>query len=191
MDPFQKFQNLYRKELDASNVIIPSSCCLSTIGTDGYPNARFVSLKEVKGNRFIITGPLDSRKGQELAYKPRAALTFWWPVTGKQVRIQGDALRIDASDADRYFSERPREAQVVSWVSKQGKPVDKKDTLKEQYNQLFDEFAGKKIPRPENWGGIGIEPVRIEFLAFSAERFHERVLYVRNGLQWNVQFLQP
>lgn len=118
MDPIIKFQNWYEQELDTNDALIPSACCLSTTGTDGYPNARFVSLKEVDGRQFIVTGPLDSRKCQEVTYKPRAALTFWWPATGKQVRVQGNVKLIDSEDADRYFSERTRESQIVSWVSK-------------------------------------------------------------------------
>lgn len=191
MDPIIKFQNWYEQELDTNDALIPSACCLSTTGTDGYPNARFVSLKEVYGRQFIVTGPLDSRKCQEVTYKPRAALTFWWPATGKQVRVQGDVKLIDSEDADRYFSERTRESKIVPWVSKQGKPMENGGTLNERFDHFSGLYAGKEIPRPKNWGGIGIVPIRIEFLVFSPERLHERLLYVRNGSGWNEQHLQP
>lgn len=191
MDPFIKFQSWYQEEVEASDTLIPSACCLSTIGTDGYPNARFVSLKEMKDEQFIINGPMDSRKGNEIIYKPRAALTFWWPVTGRQVRVQGDVRKIDPSEADRYFRERQRESQIVSWASKQGKPLKVGNSLKEQFNHYSKLHANKEILRPENWGGIAIQPIRMEFLVFNVNRFHDRVLYIRNKNNWQAQLLQP
>ncbi len=191
MNPFTKFQKWYESECITTDTLIPSACCLSTTGTDGYPNARFVSLKELKDEQFIITGPMDSRKGNELRNKPRAALTFWWPATGRQVRVQGDVRQIDIFEADRYFSERSRESQIVSWASKQGKPLKNNDSLKEQFNHYSNLHANKQVPRPENWGGWEILPIRIEFLEFDANRYHNRVLYVKSIDGWHPQNLQP
>lgn len=190
MNPIQRFQTWFKQECDATEARVPAACCLSTIGLDGYPNARFVALKEVRDGQFIITGPLSSRKGQEIAKYPKAALTFWWPATGRQVRVQGDAVQIDASDADRFFSKRPREAQIVSWISKQGLPLKDVTELHEQYAH-FTKSAEREISRPENWGGFSINPIRIEFLSFSSERFHERLLYSNEGVEWKMQKLQP
>ena len=66
MNPIKKFKQWYNEEMTKSLARIPSACCLSTIGKDGYPNARFVSLKEIIDDKFVITGPLQSRKGKEL-----------------------------------------------------------------------------------------------------------------------------
>lgn len=191
MEPFKKFQTWYQKEMDETEESIPSACCLSTSGEDGYPNARFVSLKEVINGQFIVTGPMNSRKGEELQKSPRAALTFWWPSTEKQVRIQGDAHPIDTASADRYFSERSRESQIVSWVSDQGKPVENTEIIHERFNRFSEMYSNKKIPRPANWGGFKIIPVRIEFLSFQTSRFHERLLYIKNADVWEEQIIQP
>src|SRR5438309_3912875 len=101
MDPLQKFGEWYSEELRQSNARIPSACCLSTIGLDGYPNARIVSLKEVKNEKFIFTGSLTTRKGLEIANKNKIALTFWWSATEKQIRIQGDTLKIPDTAAEK------------------------------------------------------------------------------------------
>lgn len=92
MNPFSKFEEWYKEELFKTSVSIPSACCLSTTGLDGYPNARFVSLKSLIDESFVFTGSSDSRKGLELETIPKAALTFWWTETERQVRIQGDVL---------------------------------------------------------------------------------------------------
>ena len=44
-----------------------------------------------------------------MAQNPKVALTFWWTATEVQVRIQGLANQIPATDADKYFRERDRE----------------------------------------------------------------------------------
>src|SRR5215217_8011137 len=111
MNPFQLFKDWYGLELQLAKVRIPSACCLSTSGLDGYPNARFVSLKDVVDNTFIVTGPMSSRKGNEIDRSNKVALTFWWTETERQVRIQGEAKKISAQLADKYFFERSRNSQ--------------------------------------------------------------------------------
>ena len=74
IDPLQIFNKWYTDELKSTNVRIPTACCLSTIGMDGYPNARFVSMKEIIDGAFIITGPLASRKGLEIEQKKSSAI---------------------------------------------------------------------------------------------------------------------
>lgn len=191
MDPFIKFRFWYQKEQERTEVRIPSACCLSTIGTDGYPNARFVSLKDIKDGQFIVTGPMDSRKGMEVMNYPKAALTFWWTATEKQVRVQGDVRRIKPAEADRYFRDRSRESRIVSWISSQGKPLEDIETIEAHFRHFQELHKNKEILRPENWGGIRILPVRIEFLEFNTERLHHRILCVKNGDSWLTQNLQP
>src|SRR5690554_5001512 len=58
--------------------------CLSTIGEDGFPNARFVDIKDFVDEIIVITGSLTSRKGSELRVNAKAALTCWWPHVRRQ-----------------------------------------------------------------------------------------------------------
>jgi pyridoxamine 5'-phosphate oxidase len=60
------FQSWLQEELNLTQVRIPIACCFSTVGLDNYHNARFVSLKEVSDDSFVITEPLNSRKGLEI-----------------------------------------------------------------------------------------------------------------------------
>lgn len=189
--PIDIFKKWFEEELELTKVRIPTACCLSTIGTDNYPNARFVSLKEIIENNFIITGPLTSRKGIEIDKINKVALTFWWTETERQVRIQGDAIPIDNRLADRYFSERNRESQIVSIVSNQGEQIDTPNTLNKKYIELEKNFSNKVIQRPKNWGGYYIAPSRIEFLEFKTTRFHYRQLYQLTNGQWKKTELQP
>ncbi len=129
IDPVEWCRQLYADETGRTTSNVPAACCLSTIGTDGYPNARFVALKDVRADGFIVTGPLKSRKGMELDANPRAALTFWWPHTEKQVRVQGDVRPISEDEANKFFYDRSRESQLLALVSRQGEMLDDPDRL--------------------------------------------------------------
>lgn len=167
------------------------ACCLSTIGLDGWPNARYVALKDVTRRGFVVAGPLDSRKGQELQRIPRAALTFWWPEVSQQVRIQGEARPIDGPAADRIFAQRDRSAQLLAWASRQGRPLTSNRDLEARLRHFDERFRDGSIQRPPTWGGFCIDPIRIEFLAFREDRMHERVEYHRQAGVWVEERLQP
>jgi pyridoxamine 5'-phosphate oxidase len=189
--PIKIFKQFYEKELKQTSVRIPSACCLSTIGNDQFPNARFVSLKDILNDHFIITGTFTSRKGNEIENSEKVSLTFWWTQTEIQVRVQGNAFKITEQLADKYFSERNRDSQIVSLASMQGQELIDKEALTKKYDEI--EFASKnqEIKRPENWGGYRIEPIRIEFLEFKPTRFHERTLFEFINGQWKTIQLQP
>lgn len=191
MDPIQKFQKWYTKELNESDSIIPSACCLSTIGLDGYPNARYVSLKKVTIEGFVITGPVNSMKWREISQIPKVALTFWWPCIKKQIRIQGIVSMMNPTEANKYFHQRTREAQIISSVCQHGSPYTDIGEIRKRIDDFSNLHMDKEIPRPEQWGGFTIIPDRIEFMVFSADRFHERVLYSKNNNSWEGQFIQP
>jgi len=189
--PIEHFNKWFEEELNLTKVKIPTACCLSTIGIDGFPNGRFVSLKDVLENNFIVTGPLKSRKGIEINTTNKVALTFWWTETERQVRIQGNAIKITEQLADKYFSERNRDSQIVSIVSEQGYEIVNIEKLIEKYENIELSFANKSLTRPENWSGYLIEPIRIEFLEFKSTRFHDRKLYELTNGKWTVKQIQP
>lgn len=190
-NPIILFNQWFDDEIKLTKVRIPTACCLSTIGIDNYPNARFVSLKGIVEDKFVVTGTLTSRKGLEIDEINKVALTFWWTETERQVRIQGSAIQISIELADKYFAERNRDSQIVSLVSNQGQLLNDIDTLNKKYQETETIYLDQPLPRPENWGGYYIEPCRIEFLEFKPTRFHDRKLYELANGQWTTTDLQP
>lgn len=189
--PIEIFSKWFNEELNLTKVSIPSACCLSTVGSDNYPNARFVSLKGVIEGNFIVTGTLTSRKGSEIRNSSKVALTFWWTETERQVRIQGNATMMSNELADKYFGERNRDSQIVSIASNQGQTLNDITELNEKYKEIEIAFANQTLTRPENWGGYAVEPIRIEFLEFKPTRFHDRKLFEFINGQLTQTDLQP
>ncbi|MCD2259469.1 pyridoxal 5'-phosphate synthase [Psychroserpens sp. XSD401] len=191
MNPLKKFKQWHTAYTKIAATKLPSACCLTSIGSDGYPNSRFVSLKEIIENTFVITGSLTSRKGIELLANPKASLTFWWPETQQQIRIQGDASQIDQALANTYFKGRHKEAQIVSHICQQGIEIDNIADLTTLFEQKKIEFKNIDIPKPNDWSGFYIDPKHIEFMEFKSNRFHYRELYTKEQNSWSKMILQP
>jgi len=191
MDPISLFQSWFEQELRVSSSKIPAACCLSTVGLDGFPNARFLALKEVADGNFIISGPTKSRKGLEIEKSNQVALTFWWAASERQVRIQGLANQISGQLADSYFAKRNRASQLVSRVSHQGQSLEHPEKLTQAFQEADLQYQNQAIPRPKDWGVYAITPIRIEFLSFKDTRFHDRQLfeYLEDG--WKSKLIQP
>lgn len=187
----QKFSEWFDEESKRSKVRIKTACCLSTVGMDGFPNVRFVSLKDVSDEGFIITGTVSSKKGVEIELENKVALTFWWTETEKQIRIQGKAEKISDQQADYYFSKRNKESQIVSYLFKQGEKTKDYQSLKEKFELAKTELSSQIIERPENWSGYLIKPERIEFFEFMPNRFSKRILFELKNNQWIKSVIQP
>jgi pyridoxamine 5'-phosphate oxidase len=187
----EHFNEWLKEELLLTSARIPTACCLSTVGLDGFPNARFVSFKDIAENSFIVTGPLTSRKAIEINATNKVALTFWWAQTERQVRIQGNATQITEQLADKYFTERSRDSQIVSIVSEQGQEIDNIELLTEKYKNIEMKYSNEPLTRPTHWGGYFITPIRVEFLEFKSTRFHNRTLYELANGQWAIKQIQP
>ena len=169
----------------------PSAACLSTIAPDGTPTARFVDVKEVNAEGLVFGTSLDSPKAVALVHNAAVSLTFWWDHVEKQVRVSGRALRISDERADILFSKRPRDAQLASWGSQQSTPIPTSEELMQRIATARVRFQGRDVQRPPNWGGYEVAPNRMEFLRFSPDRLHERIVFERTGASWVRALLQP
>ena len=54
-----------------------------------------------------------------------------------------------------------------------------------------EEFAGKKIPRPSNWGGYILEPQQVDFLQLRSNGIHDRLQYTLFNGDWQLDRLSP
>lgn len=190
-NPIELFIKWYRTAQESSLAKHRGAVCVSTVDEHGVPDARFVDLKEVSEAGFVFCTHLDSRKGRALTTNPHAALTFWWDHIERQVRVVGVAERIPDAQADHFFQQRSRDAQLTSWASDQSSSLDDPGAIEQRLLLVQTRFADGEIPRPSNWGGYRVRPTRIEFLTFRANRLHERSQYSREDGTWSQQWLQP
>jgi len=98
-------------------MIEPNACALATVNSQGRPSNRFVLLKECDARGFVWFTNYESRKGNDIAENPYAAMTFWWGPLEKSVRVEGTVEKISAEESDEYFQKRPRGAEMGAWAS--------------------------------------------------------------------------
>jgi pyridoxamine 5'-phosphate oxidase len=171
----------------------PTAMTLATIDADGLPNARMVLLKGVDERGFVFYTNMDSQKGRELDVHPQAALVFHWKSLNRQVRVRGDVERVTEAEADAYFATRAKQAQIGAWASKQSKPLESRLAFEKAVALYAAKYAVGAVPRPPNWSGYRIVPLRIEFWHERPFRLHDRIEFARDNLNapWSKTRLYP
>lgn len=171
----------------------PTAMTLATVDAGGLPNARMVLLKGVDERGFVFYTNVDSQKGRELDGHPQAALVFHWKSLNRQVRVRGTVERVTAAEADDYFATRPKQAQIGAWASKQSAPLESRLAFEKAVAFYAAKYALGTVPRPPNWSGYRIIPLRIEFWHDRPFRLHDRIEFVREnpGAPWSKTRLYP
>jgi pyridoxamine 5'-phosphate oxidase len=177
-DPFVTFATWYQMAFDAG-VHEPNGMTLATAGADHRPSARIVLLRQVDSRGFCFFTNYESRKGQELAANPWAALLFWWGPVERQVRVEGKVERMSEAESDAYYHSRPKGSRLGAWVSTQSQVIPSRQFLEENLAALQREYAQSEPPRPPFWGGYRLVPDLFEFWQGGPHRLHDRLRYVR------------
>jgi pyridoxamine 5'-phosphate oxidase len=171
----------------------PTAMTLATVSEAGQPSARVVLLKGLPDDAgFLFYTNYDSRKGRDLAARPLAALTFFWPGLERQVRVEGRVEKAPAAMSTEYFQSRPRGSQVGAWASPQSQPIGSRQELEELEHAVEARFAGQQpLPRPEHWGGYILRPHRVEFWQGRPSRLHDRIVYEWADGAWQLSRVAP
>lgn len=188
MELFQKWfleaEQYEKGEANAMNV--------ASIGLDGYPKNRIVLLKKYTWEGFVFYTNYSSEKGKAILQNPKVCLSFFWQGLERQVIIKGNAEKLPANLSDGYFESRPDGSKIGAWASDQSKPIASREALNKKLQSFERKFAGKEIPRPENWGGFLIKPIAMEFWQGRPNRMHDRILFtLQKDYAWKVERLQP
>ena len=216
-DPVGLLHDWLHEATEHSGQRHPNALSLATVDNNGWPSARMVLLKELSlthGYAVFHTN-YRSRKGAELDSRARAAAVLHWDRLGRQVRLEGPAVRCPAGESDAYFATRPWQSRLNAWVSDQSQPLKDPAELADRARRKAQEFnlpdpAGTATPvesteaaleRPYFWGGYRLWFMAVEFWSEGTDRFHDRVRYERTltpsdefsfaAGPWSWQWLQP
>ncbi|HVR70070.1 MAG TPA: pyridoxamine 5'-phosphate oxidase [Vicinamibacteria bacterium] len=188
-DPLDLFRELFARAA-AREATDATAAALATVGASGAPAVRIVLCKGSDERGLVFFTNYESRKARELHGEPRAALCFYWPTLGVQVRAEGPTERLTQAESDAYFATRPRESQLAAWASRQSEPLASRDELGARYAEADARFPGS-VPRPPFWGGYRLVPSRIEHWQAGEHRLHHRTVYERAGNGWAASSLFP
>ena len=189
-DPFALFGD-WLGEAEQSEPNDPNGMVLATATPEGRPSARMVLLKGWDRGGFVFYTNLESRKGEELRANQAVALLFHWKSLRRQVRIEGRAEDVTATEADAYFATRPRLARLGAWASDQSRPLSSRAVLVARAAAMEVRYPFGDIPRPPHWSGYRVVPEQFEFWQDMPFRLHDRIVFVREGAAWSHGALYP
>jgi len=191
LDPIRQLRT-WLDEAVAAGVYEPSAMALATATPDGHPSVRIVLLKGLDELGLTFHTCYDGRKGKELEANPHGAVVLFWPTLERQVRVEGRVERVSAEESDAYFKTRPLESQIGAWASPQSEVIASRADLETRYEDVKNRFAGREIPRPNNWGGLRLIPSVFEFWQGRPGRLHDRIRFNKpTEGNWRIERLAP
>ncbi|MBB65182.1 MAG: pyridoxamine 5'-phosphate oxidase [Waddliaceae bacterium] len=190
--PVSQFE-IWLEEAKAIGECEANAMTLSTVSLNGEVSARVVLLKMISpsGTLQFYTN-YGSRKSEDIEGNPRVSLNFWWPLSMRQVRINGIASKLSNDESRKYFQERPRNAQIGAWASKQSQLLKSRELLEDFYLRTAKRFEGKEVSMPPFWGGYEVKAKSWEFWQGQSCRLHDRFLYTEEAeTLWRIERLFP
>ncbi|MFM9997369.1 MAG: pyridoxamine 5'-phosphate oxidase [Burkholderiaceae bacterium] len=189
-DPFVQFEQWLQEAIDAE-VPEPNAMTLATVAGNMRPSTRVVLIKGFDARGIVWYTNYDSRKGQELAGNPWAALQFHWVELERVVRIEGLVEKVDPAESDAYFKSRPLDSRIGAWASPQSQVISGRGVLIANAARYGAQFL-LQPPRPPHWGGYRLKPDSWQFWQGRKNRLHDRLRYTRDGdMPWLRERLAP
>lgn len=169
----------------------PTAVTLATVDQYNTPSARIVLIKEISEEGVIFFTNYRSRKAVELCLNPNAAMVLYWPPMQRQIRMEGEVKKVNRDKSIQYFQSRPVASQRSAIVSPQSKTIQSKESLLHEVKALETKYGETPHPCPEYWGGYQLHISYFEFWQGQRNRFHDRVVYQKEGKSWRKSLLAP
>ncbi|MFD8637567.1 pyridoxal 5'-phosphate synthase [Streptomyces sp. NPDC059533] len=182
-DPVRLFLS-WLSDAVADGLRDPHAMTLSTVDEVGDPDARVLILKGVDASGWQFAGHAFSPKGNQLAVHPRAALTFYWPEHGRQVRLRGQVASGSARDNAEDFLSRAASARAEALLGRQSQyladPAERDHALEKSLALI-----GREPSLVDSaWTLYTLAPTVVEFWQAAASRVHTRLRYERTADGW-------
>jgi pyridoxamine 5'-phosphate oxidase len=172
----------------------PHAMTLATAGDRGNPSSRVLICKDVDSEgRWYFASGAASGKGRDLALNPRAALSFWWPQQGRQIRIRGSASPAGPQASAADFLARPPASRAEALIGRQSEPLGDRAELDRAFGQALDRVNADPALVAPDWTLYALTAGEAEFWQGDLDRRHVRLRYRRAGpgSGWTRQLLWP
>ena len=173
----------------------PHSMCCVTVDPESRPTVRMVLCKEIVPDPgyIVFYTNYKSQKSRHIAANPHVGLAMHWDALGRQVRVDGIAVRSPAEESDAYFASRDWVSQIGAWGSDQSEPLESRGALLAQVRDRSVKLGVEAvknlrsiaaadrtvIPRPPHWGGYRVWARRVELWIEGRDRIHDRARWER------------
>ncbi|MGP4046128.1 pyridoxine/pyridoxamine 5'-phosphate oxidase [Streptomyces sp. 2A115] len=169
----------------------PHAMTLSTAGADGNPTARTLILKGLGPDSWRFASDGGSVKARNLAERPYAALTFYWPQLARQVRVRGPVVPESPEDSAADFLARGAGARAEALLGRQSGPLTDLAERDTAVKKSLARLAAEPDLVAPGWTLHSVHAESVEFWQGDKERRHTRLAYLRSGEGWGKQLLWP
>ncbi|WP_338897636.1 pyridoxal 5'-phosphate synthase [Streptomyces sp. TG1A-60] len=189
-DPSALFTEWFGQVVAAGEVE-PHTMSLATADTEGRPDVRTVMMHDVDARGWHFASHAGSRKGRHLAARPYAALGFYWPLLGRQVRVRGRVTVEPAEVAHADLHARSTGALAAALVGRQSEVLSSYEELERTSEAAWARAEREPDVAVPSWTAYVVEPDEVEFFQGDARRRHVRLTYRRQGERWVTELLWP
>ncbi|MGW0998719.1 pyridoxine/pyridoxamine 5'-phosphate oxidase [Streptomyces sp. NPDC002523] len=169
----------------------PHTMSLATTDAEGNPDVRIVMLHGADADGWSFATHATSRKGRALAAHPYAALAFYWPVLGRQVRVRGPVTSAPAQESQADLHARSTGALAAALTGRQSEDLPSLDDLREASAAAWDRARQNPTEPSPTWTLYRLRPETVEFFQGDPERRHVRLEYRRTEFGWSRTLLWP
>ncbi|WP_137895856.1 pyridoxamine 5'-phosphate oxidase [Ramlibacter sp. 2FC] len=188
-DPLAQFDQWLHEAVKAE-IPEPNAMTVATVASNLRPSTRVVLIKGYDAQGIVWYTNYESRKGQELAGNPYAALQFHWVELERVVRVEGLIEKVSEAESEAYFHSRPLDSRIGAWASPQSQVIEGRSVLVANAARYGAKFL-LNPPRPPHWGGYRLKPDGWEFWQGRKSRLHDRLRYRLEGGAWRRERLAP
>ncbi|AWW39030.1 pyridoxine/pyridoxamine 5'-phosphate oxidase [Streptomyces cadmiisoli] len=169
----------------------PHTMSLATADEEGRPDVRTVMLHGADAHGWSFATHLTSRKGGHLTARPYAALGFYWPAQGRQVRVRGPVTTAPAEESRSDLHARSTGALAAALTGHQSEPLGSLDELARASDEAWTRARDTPQAPVPTWTLYRLLPDEVEFFQGDARRRHVRLAYRRTPDGWTRQLLWP
>jgi pyridoxamine 5'-phosphate oxidase len=189
-DPLPLFERWFADAV-AAGEREPHTVSLATADEDGLPDVRIVMLHGADRDGWSFAGHAGSRKGRHLAARPYAALVFYWPVHGRQVRLRGPVAVAPPEEAQADLHARSTGALAAALTGRQSRELGSLEELARASEAAWDRAAREPGTPVESWTLYRLRPEEVEFFQGEPRRRHVRLVYRRTDQGWSRRLRWP
>ncbi|MDF6019505.1 pyridoxal 5'-phosphate synthase [Streptomyces sp. JH34] len=169
----------------------PHTMTLATADPEGRPDVRTLMLHDADERGWHFATHATSAKGRQLAARPYAALGFYWPAQGRQVRVRGAVTPAGREESRADLGARSTGALAAALTGSQSEVLPSREELVRASEAAWERARAQPDAEAETWTRYAVEPWEVEFFQGDDRRRHVRLRYRRDGAGWSRELLWP
>ncbi|MFJ2090097.1 pyridoxal 5'-phosphate synthase [Streptomyces sp. NPDC087901] len=159
----------------------PHTMTLATVDAEGLPDVRTLMVHDADERGWHFATHATSAKGRELAARPYAALGFYWPAQGRQVRVRGPVTVCSPAESGADLHARSTGALASALVGRQSEVLGSAEELDRASDAAWRRAQEEPEAEVASWTRYVVEPREVEFFQGDARRRHVRLRYRREA----------